>query len=74
MNNMDVILFEYLPPIVILLIVSVLAYYFFKLLYNMTEQVKNAKTITDVVFFIIATLVSSIMFIFMVALAIEAIV
>lgn len=40
----------------------------------MTEQVKNAKTITDVVFFIIATLVSSIMFIFMVALAIEAIV
>lgn len=71
---MDVILFEYLPPIVILLIVSVLAYYFFKLLYNMTEQVKNAKTITDVVFFIIATLVSSIMFIFMVALAIEAIV
>lgn len=71
---MDVILFEYLPPIVILLIVSVLAYYFFKLLYNMTEQVKNAKTITDVVFFIIATLVSSIMLIFMVALAIEAIV
>lgn len=71
---MDVILFEYLPPIVILLIVSVLAYYFFKLLYNMTEQVKNAKTITDVVFFIIATLVLSIMFIFMVALAIEAIV
>lgn len=71
---MDVILFEYLPPIVILIIVSVLAYYFFKLLYNMTEQVKNAKTITDVVFFIIATLVLSIMLIFMVALAIEAIV
>lgn len=74
MNNMDVILFEYLPPIIILLIVSVLAYYFFKVLYNMTEQVKNAKTITDVVFFIIATLVLSIMFIFMVALAIEVIV
>lgn len=71
---MDVILFEYLPPIIILLIVSVLAYYFFKVLYNMTEQVKNAKTITDVVFFIIATLVLSIMFIFMVALAIEVIV
>lgn len=74
MNNMDVILFEYLPPIIILLIVSVLAYYFFKVLYNMTEQVKNAKTITDVVFFIIATLVLSIMLIFMVALAIEVIV
>lgn len=71
---MDVILFEYLPPIIILLIVSVLAYYFFKVLYNMTEQVKNAKTITDVVFFIIATLVLSIMLIFMVALAIEVIV
>lgn len=71
---MVVILFEYLPPIISLLVVSVLAYYFFKLLYNMTEQVKNAKTITDVVFFIIATLVLSIMLIFMVALAIEAIV
>lgn len=71
---MGVILFEYLPPIIILLVVSVLAYYFFKLLYNMTEQVKNAKTITDVVFFIIATLILSIMLIFMVALAIEAIV
>lgn len=71
---MGVILFEYLPPIISLLVVSVLAYYFFKLLYNMTEQVKNAKTITDVVFFIIATLVLSIMLIFMVALAIEAIV
>lgn len=71
---MGVILFDYLPPIIILLVVSVLAYYFFKLLYNMTEQVKNAKTITDVVFFIIATLILSIMLIFMVALAIEAIV
>lgn len=40
----------------------------------MSEQVKNAKTITDVVFFIIATLVLSIMLIFMVALGIEAIV
>lgn len=71
---MDVILFEYLPPIIILIIVSVLVYYFFKLLYNMTEQVKNAKTITDVVLFIIATLVLSIMLIFMIALVIEAIV
>lgn len=71
---MDVILFEYVPPIVILLIVSVLAYYFFELLYNMTEQVKNAKTITDVVFFIIATLVLSIILIFMIALGIETIV
>ena len=71
---MDVILFDYLPPIVILLIVGVLTYYTFKLIYSMNEQVKNAKTITDVVFFIIATLVLSIMFIFMVALVIEAIV
>lgn len=71
---MDVILFEYLPPIIILLIVGVLTYYTFKLIYSMTEQVKNAKTITDVVFFIIATLVLNIMLIFMVALVIEAIV
>lgn len=71
---MDVILFEYLPPIIILLIAGVVTYYTFKLIYSMIEQVKNAKTITDVVFFIIATLVLSIMLIFMLALAIEVIV
>lgn len=74
MNNMGVILFEYLPPIIILLIAGVLSYYTFKLIYSMTEQVKNAKTIRDVVFFIIATLVLSIMLIFMVAILIEAVV
>lgn len=71
---MYVILFEYLPPITILLIAGVITYYTFKLIYSMSEQVKNAKTITDVVFFIIATLVLSIMLIFIVALAIEVIV
>lgn len=71
---MDVILFEYLPPIIILIIVGVLAYYFFKLLYNMTEQAKEARTITGVVLCIIATLILSILLILMVALAIEAIV
>lgn len=40
----------------------------------MSEEAKNAKTITDVVLFIIGTLVLSIMIIFMVALAIESIV
>lgn len=74
MNNMDIIFFEYLPPIIILLIVGVLTYYTFKLIYSMSEQVKNAKTITDVVLFIIATLVLSIMLVFIIALAIEAIV
>lgn len=74
MNNMDVIFFEYLPPIIILLVAGVLTYYTFKLIYSMTEQVKHAKTITGVVFFIIATLVLSIMLIFMIALVIEAIV
>lgn len=71
---MDVLLFEYLPPTLILLLAGVLAYYFFKLLYKMSEEVKHAKTITDVVLFIIGTLVLSIILAFMVALAIEAIV
>lgn len=71
---MDVLFFEYLPPIIMLLITAVLTYYTFKLIYSMSEEVKNAKTITDVVLFIIGTLVLSIMIIFMVALAIESIV
>lgn len=71
---MDVLLFEYLPPTLILLLAGVLAYYFFKLLYKMSEEVKHAKTITDVVLFIIGTLVLSIILAFMVALAIEVIV
>lgn len=71
---MDIILFEFAPPILLLIVAGVVDYYYLKLIYNMTEQVKNAKTITDVVFFIIATLVLSIMLIFMVALVIEAIV
>lgn len=71
---MDVLLFEYLPPTLILLLAGVLAYYFFKLLYKMSEEVKHAKTVTDVVLFIIGTLVLSIILVFMVALAIEAIV
>lgn len=72
-NAMNV-LFEYLPPIFILLLGGILAYYFFKLLYNMTEEVKHAKTITDVVLYILGTLVLSIVLILMLALAIEAIV
>ena len=71
---MDVLFFEYLPPIIMLLITGVLTYYTFKLIYSMSEEVKNAKTITDVVLFIIGTLVLSIMIIFMLALAIESIV
>lgn len=71
---MDVLLFEYLPPTLILVLAGVLAYYFFKLLYKMSEEVKHAKTVTDVVLFIIGTLVLSIILAFMVALAIEAIV
>lgn len=71
---MDIILFEFAPPILLLIVAGVVDYYYLKLIYNMTEQVKNAKTITDVVFFIIATLVLSIMLVFIIALAIEAIV
>lgn len=71
---MDVLLFEYLPPITILILVGSQAYYFFKLLYNMSKKVKHAKTITEVVLFVVGTLVLSIMLILMVALTIEVIV
>lgn len=71
---MDILLFEFLPPIFILVVTGVLAYYFFKLLYKMSEEVKHAKTITDVVLFILETLALSIMLVFLIALAIEAIV
>lgn len=71
---MDVLLFEYLPPITILILVGALAYYFFKLLYNMSKKVKHAKTITEVVLFVVGTLLLSIMLILMVVLAIEVIV
>lgn len=69
---MDILLFEFLPPIFILVATGVLAYYFFKLLYKMLEEVKHAKTITDVVLYILGSLVLSIMLILMVVLAIEA--
>lgn len=69
---MDILLFEFLPPIFILVATGVLEYYFFKLLYKMLEEVKHAKTITDVVLFILGSLVLSIMLILMVVLAIEA--
>lgn len=71
---MDILLFEFLPPIFILVVTGVLAYYFLKLLYKMSEEVKHAKTITDVVLFILETLALSIMLVFLIALAIEAIV
>lgn len=71
---MNILLFEFLPPIFILVATGVLAYYFFKLIYKMSEEVKHAKTITDVVLFILGVLVLSIMLILMVALAIESIV
>lgn len=71
---MDVLLFEYLPPFTLLLVVGAIAYYMFKLLYLITEEAKEARTITDVVLFTIGALVLSIILILMVALAIEAIV
>lgn len=71
---MDIILFEYAPPVLLLILAGALAFYFFKLLYKMSEEVKHAKTIADVVLFILGTLVLSIILILMIALAIEVIV
>lgn len=69
---MNVLLFEYLPPFTLLLVVGVMAYYMFKLLYLITEEAKEARTITECVLCIIAVLILSILLIFMVAVAIEA--
>lgn len=69
---MNVLLFEYLPPFTLLLVVGVMAYYMFKLLYLITEEAKEARTITEGVLCIIAVLILSILLIFMVAVAIEA--
>lgn len=73
-NNMDVLLFEYLPPFTLLILAGAIAYYMFKLLYPITEEAKGARTITEVVLCIIAVLILSISLILMVALAIEVIV
>lgn len=71
---MDTLLFEFLPPFTLLLVVGAIAYYMFKLLYLITEEAKEARTITEVVLCIIAMLILSILLILMLALAIEAIV
>ncbi len=73
-NNMDILLFEYLPPFTLLILAGAIAYYMYKLLYLITEEAKEARTITEVVLCIIAVLILSILLILMVALAIEVIV
>lgn len=71
---MDVLLFEYLPPIIILLVVGVLDYYYLKLIYNMIEFTKKSYKITDVVLVSVAVTVLTILLILQTALAIETIV
>lgn len=71
---MDVLLFEYLPPFALLILVGAIAYYMFELLYLITEEAKEAMTITEAVLCIIAVLILSILLILMVALAIKGIV
>lgn len=71
---MDVLLFEYLPPFALLILVGAIAYYMFELLYLITEEAKEAMTITEAVLCIIAVLILNILLILMVALAIKGIV
>lgn len=71
---MSVLLFEYLPPFILLVVVGAIVYYMFKVLHLITKEAKEARTITEGVLCIIAVLILSILLILMVALAIEAIV
>lgn len=71
---MSVLLFEYLPPFILLVVVGAIVYYMFKVIQMITEEAKEARTITEGVLCIIAVLILSILLILMVALAIEAIV
>lgn len=73
-TNMSVLLFEYLPPFILLVVVGAIVYYMFKVIHLITEEAKEARTITEGVLCIIAVLILSILLILMVALAIEAIV
>lgn len=71
---MSVLLFEYLPPFILLVVVGAIVYYMFKVIHLITEEAKEARTIAEGVLCIIAVLILSILLILMVALAIEAIV
>ena len=70
---MDIILFEFAPPILLLIVAGVIDYYL-KLIYTMIEYSKKSYKLTDVVLVIFAVLVLSILMILQTALAIEAIV
>ena len=71
---MDIILFEFAPPILLLIVAGVIDYYYLKVIYKMIEYSKKSYKITDVVLVIFAVLVLSILVILQTALAIEAIV
>jgi predicted PurR-regulated permease PerM len=71
---MDIILFEFAPPILLLIVAGVIDYYYLKVIYNMIEYSKKSYKLTDVVLVIFAVLVLSILMILQTALVIEAIV
>lgn len=71
---MDIILFEFAPPILLIIVAGVIDYYYLKVIYNMIDYSKKSYKLTDVVLVIIAVLVLSILMILQTALAIEAIV
>lgn len=71
---MDIILMEYVPPILVLVIAGALDYWYLKRIYNMIEFSKKSYKLIDIVLVIIAVIVLSILMILQTALAIEAIV
>ena len=71
---MDIIVFEFAPHILLLIVAGVIDYYYLKLIYTMIEYSKKSYKLTDVVLVIFAVLVLSILMILQTALAIEAIV
>ena len=71
---MDIILFEFAPPILLLIVAGVIDYYYLKVIYNMIDYSKKSYKLTDVVLVIFAVVVLSILMILQTALAIAAIV
>lgn len=64
---MSVLLFECLPPFIPVVVLGAIVYYMLKLIHMITEEAKEARTITKAVLCIIAVLILNILLILMVA-------
>lgn len=64
---MSVLLFEFLPSFIPVVVLGTIVHYMFKLIHLLTEEAKDDRTITKGVLCIIAVLILSILLILMTA-------